>query len=107
MKPISQQLDEIVVEIIQLPRGKTVDPAIYVNEILALIDTACVGAVIKELKQLDATASRTYTQKVTDSNGDVYVDDTHTYISRYELQERLATLKSAPKTNQEKSIDNE
>lgn len=49
-------------------------------------------ARIDELEQLQLLHTRNYRQTVTGNNGDVYTDDTHTYISKYELQERLAAL---------------
>ena len=38
--------------------------------------------------------SRTYKQEVTDSAGNVYIDESHGYISRYEVQELVAELKA-------------
>ena len=38
--------------------------------------------------------SRTYKQKVTDSAGNVYADESHGYISKYEVQELVAELKA-------------
>lgn len=38
--------------------------------------------------------SRTYKQEVTDSAGNVYVDESHDYISKYEVQELVAKLKA-------------
>lgn len=58
------------------------------REATALIQEARVD----ELKKLKANAQRTYRQTITDSVGNVYMDDSHGYISSYELQERIAEL---------------
>lgn len=50
-------------------------------------------ARIDELEMLQILHTRTYHQKVTDREGNVYTDDTRSFISAYELQERIATLK--------------
>lgn len=61
--------------------------------ILALINQKEKEARIEELKNLMAQHSRTYEQRVTDSSGAVYVEDSHGYISKYETQERIEQLK--------------
>ena len=38
--------------------------------------------------------SRTYKQEVTDSDGNVYLNDSHDYISRYEVEDHIARLKA-------------
>lgn len=37
--------------------------------------------------------SRTYKQEVTDSDGNMYVNESHDYISKYEVQELVEKLK--------------
>ena len=49
-------------------------------------------ARIDELKNVLHAYARTYKQTVTDSSGAEYVNDSHRYISNYEVQERLARL---------------
>jgi hypothetical protein len=49
---------------------------------------------VDELESLIAKHTRTYKQTVTDSEGRVYVEDSHGYVSRYETQERITELKS-------------
>jgi hypothetical protein len=67
-----------------------------VDKIMHLIHQHTAVAVrearIDELKNALNKYSRTYQQKVTDPSGEVYVDDSHGYISRYEVQERIAAL---------------
>jgi len=52
-------------------------------------------ARIDELERLKSLHSRTYKQTVTDNMGNVYVEDSHGYISSYETQERIAELTKA------------
>jgi len=74
--------------------GKVMDA----NEaIKQLVHQACIEARLDELEQLQKKHTRTYTQTVTDNNGDIYVNDTHSYISKYETQERIAALKEQSK----------
>lgn len=49
---------------------------------------------IEELETLQKLHTRTYRQTVTDNVGNVYIDDSHEYISAYETQERLAQLRA-------------
>ena len=70
----------------------------YTDEIMELI-TADRKRVALEARIDTATNilygfSRTYKQEVTDSAGNVYVDESHGYISRYEVQELVAELKA-------------
>lgn len=44
--------------------------------------------------------SRTYKQEVTDSEGNVYVSDSHGYISKYEVQEFVTELKCSLENKQ-------
>lgn len=72
-----------------------------VDEALSQLHNLYVQGQIEELKTLRAKHSRTYTQKVTDSEGNVYVDESHGYISSYETQERIATLEAELTNNME------
>lgn len=60
---------------------------------------------LDELTDVLYAHTRTYKQTVTDSAGNVYVDDSHGYISRYEVQERIAELKAqlTPQAEQERT----
>lgn len=60
---------------------------------LALINQREKEARIDELKNLMAQHSRTFTQKVTDSSGAEYVNESYLFISKYEAQERVEQLK--------------
>lgn len=61
------------------------------------INRLLVEARIDELKTLMAKHSRTYTQTVTDSSGEVYLNDSHGFISKYETQERILALQASSK----------
>ena len=63
--------------------------------IKALIHSYAAQARIDELERLKSLHSRTYKQTVTDNMGNVYVEDSHGYISSYETQERIAELTKA------------
>ncbi len=63
-----------------------------VDKLYAFMQAQDIASRLDELKNLMAKASRTYEQKITDSNGDVYLNDSHGYISKYETQERIAEL---------------
>jgi hypothetical protein len=71
------------------------------KELQQLIAEAQQQARIDELETLLTKHSRTYQQIVTDSAGNVYVDDSHGYISKYEAQERLASLRATAQEEQE------
>lgn len=60
----------------------------------ALISDQVTKARLDELKRAKSLYSRTYKQEVTDNVGNVYVNDSHGYISSYEIQERIAELKA-------------
>lgn len=49
-------------------------------------------ARIDELEEVMKKHSRTCRQTITDNKGGVYSDDTQTYISKYEVQERVYQL---------------
>ena len=51
-------------------------------------------ARIDELERAKSLYQRTYKQEVTDNGGNIYVNDSHGYISSYEVQERIAELKA-------------
>lgn len=76
-----------------------------VDEIMAAVDAYLesqkvqieTAARIDELERLQKLHTRTYRQTVTDNTGNVYVDDTHAYISKYETQERIAELQAVQK----------
>ena len=63
------------------------------NDIQALINQKEKEARLDELKNLMAQHSRTFTQKVTDSSGAEYVNESYLFISKYEAQERVEQLK--------------
>lgn len=65
------------------------------------LELAKIEAKIEELKNSIQKYGRTYRQTVINDNGDVYVDDSHRYISNYEIQERLSEL------NKQKELLNE
>jgi hypothetical protein len=89
LRPFSTQSDS---KSITLVWGSTDLIAEARESILQIIAEAEKAARIDELQNLAATHSRTYRQMVTDSSGEVYVDDSHVYISKYETQERIAAL---------------
>ena len=69
-----------------------------VDEILQLItadrERLALEARIDTATDILYGFSRTYKQEVTDSAGNVYVNESHGYISRYEVQELVAQLKA-------------
>ena len=67
---------------------------LYAKAFAKLLTTHKQRACIEELKNLMFRHTRTYTQTVTDREGNVYVDDSHSYISKYETQERIAQLEA-------------
>lgn len=69
-----------------------------IEELTSLLTEATHEARIDELERLQALHTRTYRQTVTDNKGDVYVDETHEYISKYETQERISALQAAQRT---------
>jgi hypothetical protein len=66
----------------------------------AKITELLVEARIDELRYVNAKHSRTYRQSVTDSSGDVYVKESHSYISKYEVQERIQQLQASQPINE-------
>lgn len=64
----------------------------FIDYLETIITQRCIEARIDELKKLKAMHSRTYRQTITDSAGNIYLNDSHGYISSYETQERIAAL---------------
>jgi len=64
----------------------------FIAQAHKLISAQLIREKIEMLKKLDSLASRTYKQEITDGQGKVYLDDSHSYISRYETQELIADL---------------
>lgn len=64
----------------------------------ALIQQKQLEARLDELKALTSPKFlRNIRTTITDSNGEVYSDDSHLYISKYEVQDRIAQLSTLPK----------
>lgn len=66
-----------------------------INQAKAELLRIVTEAQVRELETLQKLHTRTYRQIVTDNTGAVYIDDTHSYISKYEAQERIAELKQS------------
>jgi len=64
---------------------------------------AGLEARIDELKNLTFNNTRTYKQTVTDREGNMYIDESHSYISVYETRERLTELQQALDTLKKES----
>jgi intein-encoded DNA endonuclease-like protein len=62
---------------------------------------------VAELESIYHKHGRTYKQTVTDGEGNVYVEDSHRYISNYQMQERIATLRSQQRSIITKEKDND
>ncbi len=99
-KPMTNNLKEEIREALDSFRGEIVDG--YIDDrdleeatqaILTLINQKEKEARLDELKNLMAQHSRTFTQKVTDSSGAEYVNESYLFISKYEAQERVEQLK--------------
>lgn len=63
-----------------------------INKALAALNQLHIKGKIEELDTVRFKHSRTYSQKVTDRDGSVYIEDSYSYISSYEVQERIAEL---------------
>lgn len=77
--------------------GKRVDMYAFndieLAKVMKLITQYATQCRVDELETLKSKHSRTYSQKVTDNDGNLYVNDSKVYISSYETEERIAQLK--------------
>ena len=99
-----ETIKEQIKDILRMPHNKKPERFSIAtqirNEQLGLImdlvkqdrERAVREARIDELNRLIKLHTRTYTQTITDNMGEVYLSDGHSYISKYEAQERLAQL---------------
>lgn len=90
MSQLDNTVDEIVRDIMKVPYSKH-----YAKERLSLWrDSEVAKVLLDELKTIFFKHGRTYRQTVTDGDGNVYVEDSHRYISSYEVQERIAAIQA-------------
>ena len=73
----------------------------------AAITSLVLEEKVAELESIYHKHGRTYKQTVTDGEGNVYVEDSHRYISNYQMQERIATLRSQQRSIITKEKDND
>lgn len=101
-------LNPIVIELQrifdQFNDGELIDQPLSQGEAIrrieSLISEEVNKARISELERLLKLHTRTLRQTITDKSGEIYSDDTHVCISKYETLERIAELKELETFNQ-------